>query len=265
MDTSAINKPLFEGSAFYIGEQIDLRAAPVGCQIAAKPLTVALEAGGVAVLFRWGAVVFFDADRRAIDELLRAVQPLIKQPYSQPETETVTVQIAPGSTEELESGKVTLRDGGILRLQTLACVLGKTVALAQYESDVTANFERIEPFATDLEQRGREGRNMRQLLRHIGRVLLTEHKLLGRVEVAEKPELLWDHPQLEPLYARLEAEYEIRERQAMLDRKLELTSRTVGTVLDLLQHRRSLRVEWYIVILIIIEIALLLYQMFWQH
>lgn len=48
-------------------------------------------------------------------------------------------------------------------------------------------------------------------------------------------------------------------RAAILDRKLDLISRTANTVLDLLKERRSSRVEWYIVILIILEIALSVY------
>ena len=39
--------------------------------------------------------------------------------------------------------------------------------------------------------------------------------------------------------------------------------RSVETALELIQSRRSLRVEWYIVILIVFEICLTLYQMFW--
>ena len=35
-----------------------------------------------------------------------------------------------------------------------------------------------------------------------------------------------------------------------------------ATLLDLLQNRRSLRVEWYIVILIVVEIVLTLYELF---
>ena len=81
-------------------------------------------------------------------------------------------------------------------------------------------------------------------------------------EVVDKPELLWDHPELELLHARLESEYELGERAAMLDRKLELTARTVRTILELLQNRRTLRVEWYIVMLIVVEIGLSLYEMF---
>ena len=49
-----------------------------------------------------------------------------------------------------------------------------------------------------------------------------------------------------------------------LHRKLEVIGQTVETVLDLLQSRRSLRVEWYIVILIVAEIVLSLYALFWR-
>jgi uncharacterized Rmd1/YagE family protein len=34
----------------------------------------------------------------------------------------------------------------------IAAILGKSVALAQYESDVAATFDRIEPFAEQLKR-----------------------------------------------------------------------------------------------------------------
>jgi uncharacterized Rmd1/YagE family protein len=225
-------------------------------------LTLAIETGGLMVVFRYGAVVFIDVKPEQITKISAELRSLADQPYVQPESETVTVRIDPDSNERMEAGVVTLHNSDILRLQTLASVLGKTVVLGQYESDVANTFDRIEPFAVELEQHGRGGGRLRELLRHIGRALLNEHKLLGRVEVADKPELLWDHPELEPLYARLEAEYELSERAGMLDRKLELIARTVRTVLDLLENKRSLRVEWYIVVLIVVEIGLSLYEMF---
>jgi uncharacterized Rmd1/YagE family protein len=85
---------------------------------------------------------------------------------------------------------------------------------------------------------------------------------VGRVEIIDKPELLWDAPDLERIYLRLENEYEIRERQVALERKLDLISRTAETALDLLQHNTGLRVEWYVVILIVVEILLSLYELF---
>lgn len=86
--------------------------------------------------------------------------------------------------------------------------------------------------------------------------------MVARVEVLEKPELLWDHPELELFYARLEDEYELRERHHAVERKLQLISKTAETLVGLLQHDRALRVEWYIVLLIVVEIVLTLYELF---
>jgi uncharacterized Rmd1/YagE family protein len=146
----------------------------------------------------------------------------------------------------------------------VADVLGKSVILAYYETKVSRSFDRIEPFAQSLERKGSGTRQGKALLRMLGGALLSEERMVGRVEVGDKPEILWSRPDLEGLYARLEKEFEIRERHQVLVRKLELISRTAQTVLELLQNNRTLRVEWYIVILIVVEILVTLYGMFFH-
>lgn len=73
---------------------------------------------------------------------------------------------------------------------------------------------------------------------------------------------MWDNPALESLYVRLEGEFEIRERHTAIERKLNLISNTVHTVPELVSSKHSLRVEWYIVMLIVLEILLTVYQLF---
>jgi uncharacterized Rmd1/YagE family protein len=92
----------------------------------------------------------------------------------------------------------------------------------------------------------------------MGAAMLAEHTLVDRAEVLEKPELLWDRPDLDRLYARLEDEYEIRERHLILESKLSLVSNAARTMLELTQARRSLSVEYYIVALILFEILITL-------
>jgi uncharacterized Rmd1/YagE family protein len=85
---------------------------------------------------------------------------------------------------------------------------------------------------------------------------------VGRVEVTEKPEITWDRPDLDRLYERLSLEYELRDRDRALTRKLEFISDTAQIYLDLLDAQKSLRLEWYIVILILVEIVLIVYDIF---
>jgi uncharacterized Rmd1/YagE family protein len=251
----------FEARALLVGERIDLRGFELPDRLAVDPLSLRVG-GGIAVVFRYGAVVFFDVPPQAAEAFLDRLSERVSQPLAERETETLNVSIDPEAREAMQDSTVCLRDRSIERFQLVADVLSKSVVLALYESRVAESFQRVEPVAVDLERKGVDGQRVAELLRHIGGALLSELRIVGRVEVADKPELTWDRPELERLYVRLADEFEIRERYRVLERKLDLISRTAHTVLELLQHRHTLRVEWYIVILIVLEILLTLYQLF---
>jgi uncharacterized Rmd1/YagE family protein len=257
-------KTEFKARALLVGERIDLRSLAAVERLAADPVVLAAGTCGIAVLFRYGAVVLFDVAPLEEGELLRQLLPLVTQPYLTPETESLSIRIDPNSREGMEGNLLYLADSALERFQLVADILSKSTVLAMYEAKVSRSFDLIEPFARDLERNSRIGRTAGELLQQIGGALLSEHNLVGRVEVVDKPEIIWDHPDLERLYVRLEDEFEIRERHLALERKLDLVSRTAQTVLELLQNRRTLRLEWYVVVLILVEIVLSVYQIFFS-
>jgi uncharacterized Rmd1/YagE family protein len=216
---------------------------------------------GQAAVFRYGAVVLFGVTADEERQFLASLASQINQPYTDRESEETPLRLDPEAREVLEGNVVLLRDLAPERLQVVADVLGKSVLLARYEAILSQTFDRIEPFAADLQRQQGGAAAARDLLAHLGSALLAEHKMVARAQVDDAPDVLWDRPDLERLFARLRDEFEIRERFAALNRKLELISRTVQTALELLQNRRSLRVEWYVVGLIVFEILLTLYQL----
>lgn len=248
--------------ALCIGERIDLRTFDAASKYAVAPLTVSAGARGVAVLFRYGVVVLYNVAPIEEAALLEQLAPLVSQRFDSPELEEALLEIEPDRVERSDDGVINLSCYDPDRLQTVADVLAKSVVLAFYEKTVTRVFESIEPLAEDLTRRGTSRRSSKELLRHIGGTLLIQTKTVWRVEVTDKPEALWERPDLEILYTRLMDEYELTERHAALERKLELITRTASTALELLHNNRSLRVEWYIVALIVFEIFLSLYDMF---
>jgi uncharacterized Rmd1/YagE family protein len=249
--------------ALLLGERLDTRALEREHVLAETPLTIRAGTEGFGVLFRYGAVVLFNLVPPEEAEFLAVLTPLTVRPLAPPETEKVDLTVDPSAEERVDlSGDIFVTTLAPERLQIVADVLAKSVVLGHYESKLGAVFERVEPLAVALQRGGPGGSQANALLREIGGVLLTQHKMVGHVEVLEKPDVLWEHPELERFYARLRDEYELRERERALNRKLELVSRTVATLLELIQNRRSLRVEWYIVLLILFEIGLTLYDMF---
>lgn len=256
----------FQAQAILVGTGIDIKHLGATDRSLGTPLVVeligSLTGNGIAVLYGFGVAVFFDASPAATTEYLRQISPQIRQPYSQHDrdTETLEVRVEPGSKETIEGNSLVLSDVTLGKLQIIADVLAKSVALAHHERAIERQFERIEPFAINLDHWVRAGRTAHELLQHLGAALLAEHRVVGGARIDDAPELLWDHPELERLWNRLRDEFEIRERFAALHGKLGLISRTAETALELLQHRRSLRVEWAIVGLIVFEIVLTLVQ-----
>jgi len=258
---------LFEGltsiqvRAMYIGQRLDLRSLNSTHRLGTSPLAIAQGQQGCVVLLRYGVVVLFGLTQLEETNFLKGLAPLISEPLEKPEIEATELVLNDAQPEGIEESRILLNEFTIERLQLVAEVLANSTILSRYEANISASFDRVEPLAANLQRHGKGGNKGRELIRHIGDNLVIQTKMVGRAEIMEKPELLWEHPELERLYHRLEDEYELSERHVALERKLDLLSKTAETLLDLLNTKRSLRVEWYIVILIVVDILLGLYEM----
>src|SRR6476646_1114272 len=243
--------------ALLLGERLETRGLERDDTLATNPFTLRVGRQGTAFLFRYGVAVFARLSAIEEDEILRSLRARVHEPLEIPETDQIQVRVNPAGEDQIEpSGVVSLAEASLERLQIIANVLSKGLVLGHSEARIAGVFDRIEPLAVGLQRKGRPGAQARELLRQIGDVLLTQHRMVGRVEVEEKPDVLWDHPELERLYSRLDDEYELGERSRGLERKLALVSKTVDTLLDLVQNQRSVRLEWYIIGLIGLEILL---------
>ena len=248
--------------AVLIANRLDTRALAVERQRGLTPPAVRVGEDGLAILFRYGVLVFVAARDEERAELIARARAHVIEPIDPPITERTDVFIGSDEHEHVVPDGIDLNDLSLERILLVADVLAKSVVLDHHERTIAAAFDRIEPLAEGLRRRGRGGHRARELLQHIGNALLVEQRTVWRVEVDEKPEILWDRPDLERLYLRLAEEYELKERHAALERKISLVSRTAETLLDLLWSKRTLRVEWYIVILIVFEIVLSLAGVF---
>jgi uncharacterized Rmd1/YagE family protein len=253
--------PTYQAQAWFVGTRIDVRELERGAVVALTPLTVQAGERGSAVLFRYGVVVFLNLSPVEEVAFLKSLAPLISEPFDNPETERVSIAIASDEGERVDAqGVLRLRELSLERLHVVAHILAKSVVLAHYEERIAGAFDQIERLADRLEHGGSTASSS-DLMEQIGNALRMQTQTVGRVEVTEKPEITWDLPDLDRLYERLSLEYELRDRDLALTRKLDLISQTARTYLDLLQTRQSLRLELYIVFLIIVEIGLSVYTL----
>jgi uncharacterized Rmd1/YagE family protein len=252
----------FTASAIMVAERIDVRAI-AGFEIIAKsPYMVKLGGGGIAALFRYGAVVLFNASADEKARLLQTVAQHASGAGDSGAEEVATIHVGPDEEEGPAGQYIKIKNADRLRLQLIAEVMAKATMLSFQERRAARDFDRTEPLARDLAEDGRFSVKPAELLKAVGNMLLAENRLNGRAGVLDRPDLLWDNPGLSGLYARLEGDYELHDRASTLDRKLTTLSHTSETLVETVRYHSSHRLEQAILLLIFVELCLGLYGHF---
>lgn len=253
---------------------ITVRAIEVGDRIETARLEradlsfdnpVAFEEGetGFVVIFRFGVVVLFGLSPLEEERVITGLKDRIGRPRELREEETVTL-VTPSERDDqvTAAGVIHTKSFSPERAVVIADALAKSVAMASDERAVTLAFDNLEPFARQLAEQGKVPSSRAEMLKKIGSALLVRQRVVGRVAVEEKPDVLWDRPDLERLYARMEDTFELKERANALKSKLEVMGETATALTELLDTARSHRLELTIVLLIVFEIIITFFQMF---
>ena len=248
--------------ALQIGDRINT-AGFEGQVLSSAPLAVRVGSNGLAVVFRYGVVVFIGLSAAEEAAFLEKLGARTYGKITPAEEEWAKIEVAKEADESIPvGGPILVKEFSLERFLVISDALAKSVVLGRDEREVANVFDTIEPFARELARFGKTSRNRTGLLKLMGNALLVQHRVSGRVAVGEKPDVLWDRPDLERLYARLEDEYELSERVETLNRKLAVIADTATTLADIIDTKRSLRLEIVVVFLIAFEIVITFYEIY---
>jgi uncharacterized Rmd1/YagE family protein len=243
--------------ALLLGDRIETAGLERNDLLSTLPLTFRAGEQGIVALFRYGVAVLVGMSPLEEDDVIRRLDGRIIGPIKPHEEESVQIEIAPDKDEQVTpSGVIVVKTLTPEHTLLIADALATSVVLAHDEKKVATVFDVIQPIAQQLADHGRTPGGRRAILRHIGNALLVQHRVAGLVAVAEKPDVLWERPGLERFYARLEDEYELKERADVLGRKLTVISDSAKAFADIIDTERSLRLELIIVLLIAVEIVI---------
>jgi uncharacterized Rmd1/YagE family protein len=264
MPPATTSRTELSARALQIGERIDLKGLERDDVISANPL--AFRVGeGLAVLFRFGAVVFIGMTPVAEEELLDGLAARVREPLAERESESARLVVRTDANDQhIGNGLIALKAADDERLLLVAEALAVSVALAHDERRIARAYDRIEPMTAALKQGRLGGGRRSELVAEMGEALSLQQRLAGRVDLDDKPDVLWDHPGLERFWARLVDEYDLTSRNRAIGRKLGVIRDAAETIRDMLATRTSHRLEWYIVVLILFEIVLSLSEKLWR-
>lgn len=213
-------------------------------------------------LFPFGCLVSFGMAHHEVVDLvayLRRIEPRLQDPQ---EPYLDECQLAIGSPA-LEIGDdrigVPQLDGWTSGI--LSTVLSKSVALERVEGEIAALIDEAEPVVQNLAS-GTIAPSDAKISRLAGRILSFRIDTVAYIQLLDKPDAAWDNLEAEEMYGRLAQHFELNDRYDKIQAKSGILMELTEVVTTYAHHHRGMRLEWAIILLIVFEILISLFQIF---
>jgi len=215
-----------------------------------------------AYLFHFGSIVFVDF---AIADIVQFLHSL--QGHGLSASLDLAEQFRDDYRIEWNAANQTITNDAIFltaeptfQEEIIATVLAKSVAFEATEKQVDELLDEMESTIAHLKQ-GKLSTSDTALSSLFGRILGYKLNSVSSLMLLDKPEITWEDEQASMLFTRLNQLFEITARYDIIRHKSD-TLMSIAEVFSSLVHaRRSTLLEWGIIILILIEIILSLWQM----
>jgi uncharacterized Rmd1/YagE family protein len=232
------------------------------CLVVQLPLRSDSGAARLAVLFDFGAVVLIGLTADEREPLIRAISAKLSPEPHPPLTEDFLVEVSPGAPSQVKFDRVVLHEPSLGALKLVCLLLAQSVAMDYYDEDVGEILRRSDAITVSLRTAGRLPGRFDDVVKFIGSCIETKNGVLSTLALFDKPESTWEDPDLDKLYMKLREELELDDRFRALEAKLRMIQETLVLLVDLSQYRATWRLEMTVVLLILFEVLLMLWQMF---
>lgn len=223
---------------------------------------IALEEGASSIFFfDFGCVVFWNVTQKRMDEIFNKILPFSLSPHSDYHKEVFTY-------EENETGRTTITDDHFslgkeddLEKIAISFALAQSVKLDVLETRLGKQIERTKLIPLELAEKGRISKSRREISKQIGHLFIEKSAMNLYSEFLDTPEFFWDRSHLKQLYNETCHIIDLDDRIHIANKRLDMIQEIYSLLSDELQHQHSSFLEWIIIILIAIEIALSLLKL----
>lgn len=252
---------------FYLGESIDLKKVQESIKqyvflTRDFPLVVKLQHNQYAVLTKFGTVTFWNVPPKLAQQFIKEINPFVHSQKGEYQySDNIKIYVS-SEMERVTFERVYLKELDLEKIQIISYVSAQSVALERYENEVGSGLADLEKTIDDWKLGALRRFGQDKILKQIGNALSIKQTAITHLALFDKPESTWENPEIEKLYLRLRAEYELQDRFDILSEKISFLSENNTTLLDFLSMQRANFLELIVVVLIVVELVVLLFDIF---
>lgn len=132
-----------------------------------------------------------------------------------------------------------------------------------YFAEQTRKLLETTKFHTNLlETKGKLGLPAKKMKKHIGRTLNLKNEIAANLYIFDSPLVTWDNEYLHMLNIELKKTFELMPRYQTLKEEINIIKENLELFKDIMQHSESEKLEWIIIILILVEVVNLFAEKF---
>ena len=149
---------------------------------------------------------------------------------------------------------VTLPDSDAEKLRLVMLNLSHSVALYYYASIAEQLLEDTRRHTSYLENHGQLNIGGKKLKRYIGKVLNVKNKISENLYIFDSHDAAWDDENLNRLNSELKKKFDLKDRYQIINQQVNIVKENLDLFKDIMFHKESSKLEWIIIILIVIEV-----------
>ncbi|MCX7919044.1 MAG: RMD1 family protein [bacterium] len=246
-----------EVKAYDIARSINLttlKSAGLGVILCEEPL-IYQEVDKYLAVFDFGVAVFFGYNKSEIANRIQQIKKHTVGYKTEYSKDDFVLHVGPKEGILPTKEELTIETLNLDTIKLVSIVLARSVSLEYYENLIDKSLEKLTEVIHSLASTGKTGETESRLSKEVGLALAIEHELAYNLEILDEPEILWEGgKKIEDLYHTLTKTFELESRVQILEKKLDIVSKSYRFLIDQLQARRASVLELIIILLILFEI-----------
>lgn len=211
--------------------------------------------GAWSFVFPYGTVAHWNVGLDERFNLRTLLVRFAEKPHDEVEEEIFTYTVNCEHNRILQD-HIEIQSDDPMLLLSISHAMAQSIKLSDFEAYAIQTIENTKYLPQSLAREGKIKLGRREMAKIRGQLFLTKNDIILNYDLLDTPEFFWEHPEYEPFYTIAANYLEIRQRTAVLSKKLETIHELLEMLADEQKHQHSSTLEWIIIWLIAVEICI---------
>lgn len=214
------------------------------------------EETGHIYIFPYGSAVFWGVSPEQTEKYLEIIHSHGIKPLEAFISDTCSYRFAGETFIIEEEDEIILGAKDPLLMLSFSYGMSQSVKLTVFEDSIMKTIQKSKDLPDELATKGAIRMSRQRLSKKIGALFAERHSINLHSDLLDTPEFFWRRPSYESYYHMCAQYLDINTRTSILNQRLNVLHELYGMLSEELKHLHSSRLEWIVILLIVMEVIM---------